>query len=141
MRPLLRAACTLVIAGSLLPAQEPHALCGLPHISAIPLDAPITLFKALAQLKGDRTFRIRKNILSQQAELIPVEFDLLFDDPQFLIYGEVAELDAGRIDAAVVTSLVSAFRDEGRPGSIDPTQGIKALTEQIFGPPTDIDGN
>ncbi|MCH8837645.1 MAG: hypothetical protein IIA60_07565, partial [Candidatus Marinimicrobia bacterium] len=105
------------------------------------MEAPITLWKSPAPVKGDRIFKIRKDIHSQQAELIDADFDLLFEDPQFLIYGEVAELDAGRIDAAVVTSLVSAFRDGGRPGSIDPTLGIKALAEKIFGPPTDIDGN
>ncbi len=116
-------------------------MCGLPHISAIPLEAPITLFKSTAQVTGDRTFKIRKNIHSQQAELITVEFDSLYSDPGFMVFAETVEVEAGRVGAEALSNLVSAFRDEGRPGSIDPTLGIKALAEQIFGPPTDIDGN
>ncbi len=140
MRPLHRVAQALVIAGSLLSGQGLHPLCGLPHITAIPVEAPITLWKSMAQVTGDRTFKVRKNILSQQADLIEVDFDLLFEEDNFLIYGEVAEVEARRIGATAVTNLVSAFRDEGRPGSIDPTLGIKDLAEQIFGLPPDIDG-
>ncbi len=141
MRPLPKAAYALVSAGSLLLGQGLHPLCGLPHITAIPVEAPVTLLKAPAQAPGDRTFKVRKDIFSAQAELIPIQFDSLYSGPGFRVYAETAEVEAGRVDAQTLANLVSAFVDEGRPGSIDPSLGIKALAEQIFGPPTDIDGN
>ncbi|MEE9464701.1 MAG: hypothetical protein V3W14_03885 [Candidatus Neomarinimicrobiota bacterium] len=103
------------------------------------MSAHISLRKNLGALTGDRRFKIRENIHAQPATLIEVDFDLMYENAQFRIYAEVAEREAGRVTDTAIDYLATAFRDSSRMGSIDPTMGIKALAEQIFGQPTDID--
>ena len=120
---------------TLLQAQAPEPLCGLPAISSHDPQDAIVLRKAGVP-PPNRTFLIRQTYDSQT--LIEVEFYLLHTDSAFDIYGEVAEVDGGRVDSVAVSQLVVSFRDETAPGSIDPQLGIQAIAESVFGPPPDI---
>ncbi|MCH7573710.1 MAG: hypothetical protein IIA59_01170 [Candidatus Marinimicrobia bacterium] len=125
---------------TLLPAQiTPEQVCGLPHISAVPTGTPVRV-QRLAK-PGALTFKVRKNILSDENDFIDVAFTRIYSDANFEVYGETAQIDSGRIITANVDTLVRVFRDATFPGSIDSTRGIKSIADGIFGPPPDINGD
>ncbi len=140
MRLYFKALLALLTTSSALLAQEPAPICGLPHIARLPSDAPITLRK-LAAPTNNYIFKIRDNVLSDQANFIEVEFYLKHPDPTFEIYVEAAEWDSGHVDTTAIDTLVTYFRDRTFEGSLYPDLGIKAAAEDVFGPPPDIDNN
>ncbi|MBA7616175.1 MAG: hypothetical protein GH143_08720 [Calditrichaeota bacterium] len=141
MRPYFRVLLALLTISSALLPQKPVPICGLPHISQISPDAPVSLYKAVGVLTGDRRFKIRKDVPSTSAEFIEVDFYLKHSDTYFEVYVEVAEWDSGHVDSIAVDTLVTYFRDRTFPNSISPDEGIKAIAEDVFGPPPDIDNN
>jgi len=128
----------LLIAAGILHSQEPEPVCGLPHITQIPAEEPVTIYKRLVPTENP-TFLIREHYTSNN--LIEVEFYLKRSDFDFEVYVEAAEWDSGHVDAAAIDTLVTYFRDRTLPGSINPNLGIKANAEYVFGSPPDIDNN
>jgi len=90
MRPYFKALLALLTTSSVLLAQEPAPICGLPHISQISPDAPVSLHKAVGVLTGDRRFKIRKDVTSTTADFIEVDFYSKYSDSDFEVYVEVA---------------------------------------------------
>lgn len=140
MKPLPELALTLTLAAAALLAQGPAPTCGLPHILQLPAGATVTLGR-IAAPTGDKTFKIRKDYTS--LTLIEVPFYHIYSGDEFDIFAEVAEVEEGRIDtsAAALAPLVSAFSEQTFAGSINPDMGIKAIAEDVFGAPPDIDHN
>ncbi|MCH7520885.1 MAG: T9SS type A sorting domain-containing protein [Candidatus Marinimicrobia bacterium] len=140
MKPLPEFVLTLTLAATALPGQGPAPTCGLPHIFPLPEGEAVTL-RRTAHFTGDRTFKIRENYTSQT--LIEVDFYHIHSGTDFDIFAEVGEVEAGRIDttAAALGPFVSAFSERTFDGSIDPGLGIKAIAEDVFGAPPDIDHN
>ena len=140
MKPLPELALTLTLAAAALVAQGPAPTCGLPHIFHLPAGESVTLSRRTAPT-GDKTFKIREDYSSQT--LIEVDFYRIYSGAEFDIFAEVAEVDAGRVDttAAALAPLVSAFSEQTFEGSINPDLGIKAIAEDVFGDPPDIDHN
>ncbi len=138
MRPHLRALLAFLTISSTLLPQKPAPICGLPHIAQLPAGEPVVLYRRGAPTENP-TFRIREHYKS--TTLIEVEFYLMHDEAAFSVYAEAEEVDAGRVDAAAVAALIAAFGDRTFEGSIDPAKGIKAIAEEVFGPPPDIDNN
>ena len=126
----------LAISG--LPSQTPEPVCGLPALTALSPHEPPSLHKYRG-ITNNPVFKIREHYAENK--LIEVEFYLMFEGTTFCVYAEAAEVDAGRVDAHAVANLVTAFRDHTFPGSIDTSKGIKAVAEEVFGSPPDIDHN
>jgi hypothetical protein len=126
------------IASSGLFSQTLEPICGLPALTALSSQEPLSLRKWQA-LANNPLFKIREHYAENK--LIEVEFYLMYEGATFRVYAETAEVDAGRVDAHAVANLVTAFRDHTFAGSIDTSQGIKAVAEEVFGSPPDIDHN
>lgn len=141
MRPYFRPLLAFLAISSALLSQEPAPICGLPHISQISPDAPVSLQKAVGVLTGDRRFSIREDVTSTTAGLIEVDFYLKHSDTDFEVYVEVAEWDSGRVDAIAVATLAAAFGKHTFEGSIDSSRGIQAIADDVFGSPPDVDDN
>lgn len=140
MKPLPELALTLTLAAAALVAQGPEPTCGLPHIFHLPAGETVTLRRTAAPT-GDKTFKIREHYASQT--LIEADFYYIYSGMDFDIFAEVAEVDAGRVDTttADLAPLISAFSERTFAGSINPDLGIKAIAEEVFGSPPDIDHN
>ncbi|MCH7496512.1 MAG: T9SS type A sorting domain-containing protein [Candidatus Marinimicrobia bacterium] len=138
MRPWIELLPALVAALSPLRGQLPEPVCGHPALSRLDPAAAVTIPKGVSPADNP-TFLIREHAAGQS--LIRVEFYLLHSDAAFEIYGEVAEVDSGRVDSSAVAQLVVTFRDRTLPGSVNPELGIQALAEDVFGAPPDIDHN
>ena len=128
----------LVAVLTTLQGQGPEPLCGLPALTHAGFAAPAIISKADPGTQNP-TFLIREHFSSQT--LIEVEFSLMHRDSAFEVYAETSEVDGGRVDPATVTELVAVFRDHTFEGSINADVGIKAIAEDVFGPPPDIDHN
>ena len=72
-----------------------------------------------------------------------VEFTLMAEETRFNLWVETTELSSngGSITASDISAMVNAVGNQTPSGSVDPTKGIVALDELIFGPPSDVDGN
>ncbi|UCH10249.1 MAG: T9SS type A sorting domain-containing protein [Fidelibacterota bacterium] len=128
----------VLIVLSRLFSQIPEPICGLPALTALSPDEPLSLQKR--QVPTDNPiFKIREHYAENK--LMEVEFYLMYEDPAFRIYAEAQEVDDGRVDVDAVSNLVAAFRDHTFPGSVDTSKGIKAIAEEVFGSPPDIDHN
>jgi len=138
MRPYIRALLALLTVSSALFPQEPAPICGLPHITQLPAGEAAILHKRIMPT-ANPTFWIREHYKSNT--LIPVEFYLMYDEAAFSVYAEAAEVDSGRVDSIAVAALVAAFRDHTFEGSIDSSRGIKAIAEDVFGPPPNWHNN
>lgn len=141
MKQYYRGLLVLIAASGILFSQYPEPVCGLPQISRIPPDAPLTLHKNIGVLAGDRRFKIREDVTSPTASFIEIDCDLQYSDSEFEIYVEVAEWDSEHVDLAAIDTLVAYFRDYTPQGSVNPDSGIKAIAEETFGSPPDIDNN
>ena len=79
-----------------------------------------------ANALGDTmTFRVRNSVTQQNDN---IDFELKAIDPaipsRFQIWVELAEIDNGNVDQAVIDSIVIAMGERTPPGSIDPNAGI-----------------
>ncbi len=74
-----------------------------------------------------------------------IEFTLVVEGVAFNIWVETAELLSsgmgGSVEEQDWTSMASALGDITPPGSYDPTKGIVEINQQVFGPPSDVDGS
>lgn len=137
MKPCHKILPALLVAAGILHPQKPAPVCGLPHIAGLPPGEIRFLLKR--SVLADTTFLIREHYT--KSTLIEVEFYLMHDDSAFSIYAEAAEVDNENVDSSAVAELVVVFRDHTFESSIDPDHGIKAISEEVFGPPPDVDHN
>ena len=88
------------------------------------------------------TFKV-VNTRTQQVE--DIDFELMAVDPaippRFQVWVELAELDNGTVDQAVLDSIMNALGERTPAGSINPNAGIVENNETIFGDPPDTDGD
>ena len=127
--------CSLFVLAASLAGQSSAPICGYPELHNPQGEVTIKRLSLEKSLVADTTFKIRENILAEEINLIEVLFTELYVGVDFVIYGETAEIDAGRIPNGTVDEIAQNFASFTGPGSINDTLGIKALSEQLFGEP------
>lgn len=70
-----------------------------------------------------------------------LEFTLKVETEKFNIWVETAEITSGRVTDETIETLRVALQDETPAASFDPTKGVLALDELVFGTPTDVDNS
>lgn len=70
-----------------------------------------------------------------------LEFTLKVETEKFNIWVETAEITSGRVTDEAIETLRVALQDETPAASFDPTKGVLALDELVFGTPTDVDNS
>ncbi len=72
-----------------------------------------------------------------------VEFTLMAEGTKFNLWVETTQLVAGggRVTASDISALATAIGSQTPAGSVDPTKGVVAVDEMVFGPPSDVDGS
>jgi hypothetical protein len=128
----------LLLFSAVLQAQNPAPICGLPEISKITEVETVKLRKQMTPSEYPQ-FKIREHYTENN--LIVVDFILMHDEDDFSIYVEKAELDSHHVDSLAVEELAVVFKEHTFAGSIDSSQGIKGIAEEVFGQPPDIDHN
>ncbi len=88
------------------------------------------------------TFRVFNSVTR---DLDNIDFELVAVDPaepsRFQIWVELAELDDGTVDQAVIDSIMVALGERTPAGSFNPNAGIIENEEIIYGDPPDVDGD
>ncbi|NNE70678.1 MAG: T9SS type A sorting domain-containing protein [Rhodothermales bacterium] len=77
----------------------------------------------------------------ERAAYDELEFTLKVETDRFNIWVETAEITSGRINDETIEALRVALQDETPAASFDPTKGVLALDELVFGNPTDVDNS
>jgi len=74
---------------------------------------------------------------------VSTEFTLMAEESKFNLWVETTQLstNGGRITSSDINALVNAVGNQTPSGSIDPNKGIVAIDEEVFGPPSDVDGS
>jgi len=87
-----------------------------------------------------RSFSVLNFVTSLREQ---IDFTLVIEGAAFNIWVETAELatSGGFVEEQDWTSLSTALGDMTPPASYDPTMGIIEINEQVFGPPSDVDGS
>mgnify|MGYP002629088152 CR=1 FL=1 len=72
-----------------------------------------------------------------------VEFTLMAEGAKFNLWVQTSQLVAGggRVTASDIAALASAIGTQTPSGSVDPSKGIVAVDEMVFGAPSDVDGS
>ncbi|MBN2279527.1 MAG: T9SS type A sorting domain-containing protein [Candidatus Marinimicrobia bacterium] len=96
---------------------------------------------AKVAVTGDTTFFIRKNLRDNQVTLESVEFYLLFENDTIRIYAECTEYDSGRVNDNDIENISNALLSETPANSMDPSCGMLANLNTIFGDFPDVDNN
>ena len=91
----------------------------------------------LGEKKNFSVLNIKTNIESN------VEFTLMAEESTFNLWVETSQLVAngGRVTSTDISQLAAAAGTQTPTGSVNPSKGIIALNEQVFGPPSDVDSN
>lgn len=101
------------------------------------LPAPKNGQQPIGEKKNFSVLNIRTNTES------PIEFTLMAEGTKFNLWVETTQLVArgGRVTASDIAALAQAIGLQTPSGSIDPSKGIVAIDEMVFGPPSDVDGS
>lgn len=70
-----------------------------------------------------------------------LSFTLKAKENDFWIWVETAELDNGHVRDQDIDAFRTALAERTPSGSIDPNRGIIVNNEEVFGEPSDVDGN
>jgi hypothetical protein len=91
--------------------------------------------EAVGSVLGFQVFNYERSAYDE------LEFTLKVETTRFNIWVETAELTSGRVTDETIETLRVALEDETPADSFNPSKGVLALDEEVFGSPTDVDNS
>lgn len=122
----------VAVSATPLSTDRPTPVCGFPFVKSKTGDVKVS--KRLAKpAAGDTTFYIYENISDTSPTLMEAAFNKLREQNDIIVYGELAEIEANRINTTDADQIINALLFETPLGSIDPEKGILTNEIEVFG--------